>query len=129
LAIRAGPLPVAEAAAGEVLHDSKGQAFVRAHVRDLDDVRVGQADQGADLAGEAAGELRVVEHGPAGHLDDDVAVEVAVAGPVDGAHAALAQPGRNAVTAGGEPEADPAGDVRGHVDVYPGLWARIRGPS
>ena len=58
--------PVLEAAAGEVLHDGEGDAVVLADVEDLDDVRVGQRDQRADLAGEAGGELGVLEQATAG---------------------------------------------------------------
>ena len=41
---------------GEVLHHGKRQAVVLAHVDHLDDVRVGQLDQGADFPGEALDE-------------------------------------------------------------------------
>ena len=63
---------------------------VLADVEDLDDVRVRQLNEGADLAGES-GDGGAGEDLGAGGLDDDVAGKVLVAGEVDDAHAPVAQ--------------------------------------
>src|SRR5262249_936789 len=83
-------------------------------VGDADDVRVDEADQGVDLAGEAVGELGVVEQGGARHLDDHVAVEVGVVRLEDAAHAALAQLGRDVVAPAAQPPPDPGFQPGGH---------------
>ena len=95
-----GPrLAFAQIAAGQVLHDREGQVLMLADVGDLDDVGVSQADEGADFAREAAGELRVREHGGVRHLEDHVAVQVMIVGLVDRAHAALSQAGEDLIAA------------------------------
>jgi hypothetical protein len=87
---------------------------VLAHVDHLDDVRVGQLDQGADFPGEALDERRVQQQGGAGHLDDHVAAEVAVVRLVDEGHAAFAQPGGHLVATAGQRESHPALGLERH---------------
>src|SRR5262249_11045148 len=101
-------------AAGEVLQDDERGAGVFARVDHLDDVGVDQADQGADFAGEAGTELRVVNGRNAGRLDHNFPVEVAVAGAIDEGHAALTQRGRDLIAAPVPREPDPAGAADRH---------------
>src|SRR5438445_10292847 len=101
MATRIQPLPIAKAAAREVLHDGERQAVVFAYVAHLNDVRVGELDQRADLAGEAACEPSVLQHGTPRHLDHHVAVEAKIARTVDEAHTAFAELVGDTVTAAG----------------------------
>src|SRR6266404_5544436 len=107
MASRIRPLPAAEAATGKELHDREGQAIVFADVAYLDDVRVRQLHQGADLTSKAANEPGVLQHGAARHLDHHVAVEAEVARTVDEPHTAFAKLGDDAVAAVGEDKANP----------------------
>src|SRR5262249_46327127 len=96
-AVGSGTATRPEAAPGQALHDGERDAVLFADVLDLDNVRVIEADEGTDFAFKARGELGVLEGG-ARHLDDHFGVEVVVVGAVDGAHAALAELGGDAVT-------------------------------
>ena len=84
---------ILETSPRQVLHDSEGNSVEGADIGDLDDVRVRQPDERADLAGEAAGELGVVHHRLARNLDDDLGVDVLVEGAVDEPHPAFAELG------------------------------------
>jgi hypothetical protein len=80
---------------------------------DLDDVRVIQAREAADLGEEPLAKLRIAEQVGERELDHDLApIEIAVAREVDAAHAALAQAALDLITpvegATGEVHARPA---------------------
>ena len=76
----------------DVLHDDVVAAVVDAGVVDLDDVRVDQLRDRERLAAEAGDELVVVGEVLGEDLDRDGALEHPVGGPVDGRHAARAEP-------------------------------------
>jgi hypothetical protein len=82
---------VSQADAVDQLHDEVAEALGLAEFVGGDDVGVGEAGEDAGLVLEALVERRVVEDFAWEELDGDVAVEGALAGAVDGAHAALAQ--------------------------------------
>ena len=107
LAVGCGRALILETSPGQELHDGEGNSVEGADIGDLDDVGVGEADEGADFAGEAAGEFGVVHHGLARDLDDDLGVDVLVEGAVDEAHAAFAELGAHEVASTGEGQSRP----------------------
>ena len=79
---------IPDGAARELLHHDEAEALALDVVEDRDDVRVGQAGQGARLGGEALAHLGLRRERRRQLLDGDAAVEAPVATEVDDAHAA-----------------------------------------
>ena len=73
------------------LHDDERAGLVLAVVVDRDDVRVVERRRVLRLLAEARAEVGVPAVLGAKQLDGDVAIELAVVGPVDGRHAALSE--------------------------------------
>ncbi len=103
---------ILKTSAGQVLHHGEGNSFEVADVRDLDDMRVRELDERADLAGEAAGELGVVHHRLAGNLDHDLGVDVLIEGAIDKPHSALTELGGDLVAAAGQGRAQTIPGIR-----------------
>src|SRR5262249_13668080 len=88
---RSGGEPVGEALALDELHGEVAPAVVLADLVDRHDMRVVETGDGLGLVAEAS-EVVVAGPGPcAEHLQRDEAVEGALAGLVDDAHAAAAE--------------------------------------
>jgi hypothetical protein len=99
--------PVFEVSAGEVLEDGIGTGGTLAGVDDLDDVGMGDGDQGSHFDEEPPAEDGVVaDQVRVGDLDDDVVAEPLVAGQEDAGHAAGAERGADRVAAVAESAAD-----------------------
>ena len=79
------------------LHRDELEVARLAEVVDAQDVLVGDAAGQQDLALEPFEDLGARRHVGADHLQGDVALQLAVVGPVDGPHAALAQDGGDLV--------------------------------
>ena len=88
--------PVAPDQRGEILavdklHDQVRPGVIGAEVVDAHDAGVAERRGGVGLLAEAGHEVGIVTVFRVQHLDSDVAAELAVGGPVDRGHAALAQ--------------------------------------
>src|SRR5919106_1313145 len=101
-----GPLArvVRQRPAGEVLHDDEGPAVPLAHVEDGDDVRLsGEPGRRERLPLEPAPEALIVRKALVEELDRHLAPELAVAGEIDLAHAAVPDETRFRVPVGKDP--------------------------
>ena len=94
--------PVLEGAPLDVLHDDEGAVLLLADVEDLNDVRMVEPGGEAGLAREPLPHLVVAGEVVGEELDGDFAIELQVAGAVDGRHAAVAEPVLELVALTGE---------------------------
>ena len=100
---------VPQAPSREILHDHVGTPVFRPHVEDLEDVRVAQVHQRADLEVESLektrpGVVRVLDYGT---LDHDIGLQVTIVGAIDLSHAPGAELRQDLVPASGDPTTDP----------------------
>ena len=109
--------PVRQRATLDVLHDDVRSVVVLADVEDLDDVRVIQPSSQPSLAREALPHLVVTGEVVGQELDRDLAVELQVAGAIDGGHAAMAQSMLELVALAREPALHPSSPL---IFAWPG---------